>query len=301
MNHAIAMSGEVERALELGQPVVALESTIITHGMPFPRNLETAKASESLVRKAGSTPATVAVIDGTVHVGLTEKQLALLADPVTNPAKCSTRDIALQITEGNTCGTTVAATMHIAAGAGIRVFATGGIGGVHRGAQQTMDISADLQALGSYPMIVVCAGPKSVLDIGLTLEHLESRGVPVVGFRTDTVPAFYTRSSTYPVDYRVDEPRTIASAAHTQWRLGLEQALLVVNPVPASDAMEPSMVESMIAAALAQAQAHGVTGKAVTPFLLQHIKDATAGASLDTNVSLMLNNAHLGGLIAAAI
>lgn len=294
------ISDEVALALENHRPVVALESTIITHGMPYPRNLETAKAAEVAVRKAGATPATIAIIDGSVRVGLSERQLHRLADPATQPGKCSTRDIAFQISQGQTSGTTVAATMHIAFGAGIRVFATGGIGGVHRGAQETMDISADLQALESYPMVVVCAGPKSVLDIGLTLEQLETRGVAVVGFGTQTVPAFYTRSSNYPVDYRVENPQEVARAALAQWKLGLKQSLLVVNPVPASDAMEPTLIESMIQTALERANVQGVTGKDVTPFLLEHIKDATGGKSLETNVSLMLNNARLAALIASA-
>lgn len=297
----VIVRDEVARALSSGGSVVALESTIITHGMPYPRNLQTAIAAEAEVRQAGSTPATIAVVEGSIHVGLSEAQLAVLADPGTRPSKCSTRDIPFQVLEGKSSGTTVAATMHIATAAGIKVFATGGIGGVHRGAQQSMDVSADLQALARYPMIVVCAGPKAVLDLGLTLEHLETHAVPVVGFCTDVLPAFYTRESAFRVDYRLDEPAAIAHAAQTQWHLGLNGAVLVVNPVPAANAMEPAAVESIIEAALMQASMEGVSGKAVTPFLLEHIKKATHGESLDTNVALMLNNARLAGQVALSV
>jgi pseudouridine-5'-phosphate glycosidase len=292
---------EVRAALDEGQPVLALESTIITHGMPWPRNLETVQQAGRAAREAGAVPATIAIVDGVLKAGLTPQELERLAKGHDTAAKCSRRDIPFLVHNGATAGTTVAATMIIAHMAGIRVFATGGIGGVHRGAGHSFDVSADLQELARTPVAVVCAGPKAILDIGLTLEYLETHGVPVIGYGTSELPAFYTRESGFGVDYRIDSATEIAATLSTQWALGLDGGAVIANPIPARHAMDHQVIEQQVATALRAAAEQNISGKALTPFLLQHIEELTAGASLDANVQLMLNNARLGGEIAVAL
>lgn len=294
-------AAEVRAALDDRQPVVALESTIFTHGMPYPRNLETARAVEQAVREAGAVPATVAVLDGRLQVGLAPEQLQRLARLGPQAAKCSRRDLAWLLQSGGSAGTTVAATMIAARMAGIRVFATGGIGGVHRGAQANWDVSADLQELARTPVAVVCAGPKAILDLGLTLEYLETHGVPVLGYRSDTLPAFWCPDSDHPVDRRLDHPGDIARVLELHWSLGLDSGVVIANPVPAAHALPRERVEQWIAVALAEAREQGVGGKAVTPFLLERIESLSGGESLDANVALVVNNARLGAQIAAAL
>lgn len=297
----VSVLADVREALAAGVPVVALESTIITHGMPWPRNLETAQMAERTVRAAGAVPATIAIVGGKARVGLNEAELEQLAQAGQEARKCSRRDLAAVLNSGATAGTTVAATMILAHLAGIRVFATGGIGGVHRGAAETLDISADLQELGRTPVAVVCAGPKAILDIGLTLEYLETLGVPVVGYRTDELPAFYSRTSGFAVDYRVDSPSEIAELIDTQAALGLRNGMVIANPVPAAAALEGKVMEDAISGAVAAAERAGITGKALTPWLLQRVEELTGGASLEANIALMMNNARLGAEIAGAL
>jgi pseudouridine-5'-phosphate glycosidase len=297
----LTASEEVRGALDSGRPVLALESTIITHGMPWPRNLETARSAEAAVRNAGAVPATMAIIDGVARIGLTDSELERLARADGEMAKCSRRDLAVLLSTGATAGTTVAATMMLAHQAGIRVFATGGIGGVHRGAENTLDISADLQELGRTPVAVVCAGPKSILDISLTLEYLETHGVPVLGYRTHTLPEFYTAGGGFLVDRRLDSVEEIARVIRLQDELGLEQGMVVANPPPKEKAMDPDVLRRVIQRAIENATKSGVTGKDVTPYLLQQVEQLTEGASLDANVALMLNNARLGAEIAVAL
>lgn len=297
----IEIGPAVRRALEARRPVVALESTIITHGMPYPANLETARDAEAAVRAAGAEPATIAILDGRPTVGLGEAALDMLAQDAGQASKCSVRDLALAHRAEVNGGTTVAATLHLAHQVGIRVFATGGIGGVHRGAGLSGDVSADLPALASTPLAVVCAGPKAILDLPLTLEWLETHGVPVLGFATDELPAFWSQSSGHPVDARVDEPEAVAELLRTQQALGLRAALLVCQPVPEQHALAASEVQEPINEALAQAEAAGVQGKALTPFLLARVLEATGGASLAANRALMNANATLAGQIAAAL
>lgn len=295
------LQAAVAEALEQGRAVLALESTIITHGMPWPRNLETALAVEAAVREAGATPATVAVMDGALRVGLAEPELESLARLGPEAAKASRRDLPFLLQNGTTGATTVAATMIIAEMAGIRVFATGGIGGVHRGAELSFDISADLQELARTSVAVVCAGPKAILDIGLTLEYLETHGVPVVGFGTDELPAFYSRGSGFRVDYRLDSAAEVAEALLTKWELGLAGGVVVANPIPQAHALDADTVAEWITAAMEAAEREGVTGKAVTPFLLAKIEELSGGASLEANIQLMLNNARVGAEIAVAL
>lgn len=297
-NRFIDLQSDVCDALESGRPVVALESTIICHGMPYPRNLETAIRVESVVRETGATPATIAIIDGRLKVGLTGDQLEYLARDGQKVAKASRRDIPLLVARGENGATTVAATMIIAAMAGIRVMATGGIGGVHRGVEQTMDVSADLEELSRTNIAVVCAGIKSVLDIGRTLEYLETVGVPVFGYGTDTVPAFYARSSGFPVDYRMDKPDQIAAALYAKYNLGIDGAVLVTNPVPEEHAIDPVEIEHFIDEAITDMNQRGITGKETTPFLLARIAERTGGKSLNANIELVLNNARLASDIA---
>ena len=288
---------EVQAAIAGGQPVVALESTIIAHGMPFPQNLETAQMLEAEVRRGGAIPATVAVLAGKICVGLEADQLAYLAQ-APDVAKASRRDLPAYLAQGRAAATTVAATMIGAHLAGIRVFATGGIGGVHRGASQTFDISADLQELARTPVAVVSAGAKSILDLGLTLEYLETQGVPVIGYQTDRFPAFFTRDSGYPVPLRLDGPAEIAQALHAQWALGLGGGALIANPIPVAYDMEPSRIEAVIAQAVAAAEAAGIHGKDLTPFLLDTIRRETGGDSLAANIALVQHNVHLATAIA---
>ena len=300
MNPLLDVHPDVADALATGQPVVALESTIISHGMPWPQNAETALAVEAEVRAHGAVPATIAVIAGRLTAGLTREQIELLGRSGPAVTKVSRRDLAYLAVRGGLGATTVAATMIIAALAGIRVFATGGIGGVHRGAETSFDISADLQELARTPVAVVCAGAKSILDLGLTLEYLETHGVPVIGYRTSSLPAFFSRDSGFGVDHRVDEAADIARLMKTQWDLGLGGGLIIANPIPEHHALAREVIDQAITQALAEAQGQGVQGKAVTPFLLARVNALTGGRSLSSNIQLVLNNARLAAALAAA-
>lgn len=291
---------EVADALAAGRPVVALESTIISHGMPYPRNVATAAAVEDTVRAAGALPATIAILGGRLKVGLTHDQIQRIGERGTEVIKCSRRDLPFVIARKQDGATTVAATMIIAALAGIRVFATGGIGGVHRGVEDTMDVSADLEELGRTNVAVVCAGIKSVLDIGRTLEYLETHGVPVVGFRSSTLPAFYTRSSGLPVDYRVDSAADAAAAMKIKWDLGLDGGLVIAVPIPEAHALASDEIDGVIDEAIAAMRREGITGKETTPYLLARIVERTGGRSLEANIQLVINNARVAAAIAVA-
>ena len=292
---------EVAAALDAGRPVVALESTLIAHGMPWPHNLETARRLEAEVRRHGAVPATIAVVGGRLKAGLTDDELQALARSGPALPKLSRRDLAALVGRGGSGATTVAATMIVAALAGIRVFATGGIGGVHRGAERSFDVSADLLELAQTPVAVVCAGAKSILDLGLTLEVLETQGVPVVGYGTDTLPAFYVRDSDHWLPLRVDSPDEAARLLHAQWSLGLKGGVVLANPIPAEHAMPRQRIDAAIDQALAEAEAQGVRGKASTPFLLARVAALTGGDSLQANIALVLNNAALAAQVAAAL
>jgi pseudouridine-5'-phosphate glycosidase len=300
--HAIPLDilPEVRAALAAQQPVVALESTIISHGMPYPQNVETALRVEAEVRACGAIPATIAVLNGRLKVGLSPDEIAFLGQTGRRAVKVSRRDLAIVLATGATGATTVAGTMIIAALAGIRVFATGGLGGVHRGAQTTMDISADLPELAQTPVAVVCAGAKSILDLPLTLEYLETHGVPVLGFQTDEFPAFFTRESGLPVDVRCDTPQEVAAILRARWRLG-HGGVVVANPIPVELAMPRAVIDAATHQALAEAQAQGIVGKAVTPFLLARVNELTGGDSLTANIGLVLHNARLAAQVAAAL
>jgi pseudouridine-5'-phosphate glycosidase len=291
---------EVAAAREAGQAVVALESTIIAHGFPWPQNLEVALAAEAAVRAEGAIPATIAIIEGRIHVGLSGSVIESLAQR-SGVIKVSRRNLALVLANGDWGATTVAATMWCAARAGIRVFATGGIGGVHRNGAQTFDISADLLELARTPVAVVCAGAKAILDIGLTLEHLETHGVPVIGYGTGRFPGFYVQATPYRVDARLDGPEAVAWAASLHWSLGLGSGLIIACPVPAEYALPPEVVDRAIEAALAAAGHAGVSGAAVTPFLLDQIREQTEGESIATNIALIRNNAAIAARIARAL
>lgn len=292
---------EVAEAVRAGKSVVALESTIISHGMPYPRNVETALHVEQIIRENGAIPATVAILGGRLKAGLTPEQIDYLGRAGGNVAKASRRDLPVLVARGMDGATTVATTMMIAAMAGIQVFATGGIGGVHRGAEMTMDISADLEELAETPVMVVCAGAKSILDLGLTLEYLETKGVTVIGYGTDELPAFYTRTSGFGVDYRIDTPEELARVFRVKRALNLRGGMLVTNPIPAEYSMDKAVIDRAIDAALAEAKERGVRGKAVTPFLLAKVKELTGGDSLDSNIQLVYNNARLAAKTAAAL
>ena len=289
---------KVAAALDAGKPVVALESTIISHGMPYPKNVETAAAVEDAVRDAGATPATIAILGGHLKVGLLADEIQYLGKKGAQVIKCSRRDLPFVMARKQDGATTVAATMIIAAMAGIRVFATGGIGGVHRGAEETMDISADLEELASTDVAVVCAGIKSVLDIGRTLEYLETHGVPVAGFQTDTLPAFYTRDSGFAVDYRVDTAAEVAAVMNIKWDMGLRGGIVIAVPIPEEHALDEDEINGVIDEAIAEMQARKITGKETTPFLLARIAERTAGRSLEANIELVKNNARVAGEIA---
>jgi pseudouridylate synthase len=291
---------EVADALQNKRPVVALESTIIAHGMPFPENVETALRCEALVREHGAVPATIAIVDGKFKVGLSREEIEMLGREGVKVPKTSRRDIAFILARKGNGATTVASTMIAARLAGIPVFATGGIGGVHRGAAETMDISADLQELARTNVAVVCAGAKAVLNLELTLEYLETHGVPVVGFQTDEFPAFYTRRSGLPVDYQLDTPEELAYALRVKWDTGIQGGVVIANPIPKAYAMNRESVEQAIEQAIHDADAQGIKGKAVTPFLLARIEQITAGVSLQANKALVLNNAELAARVAAA-
>ncbi len=301
MNKHLDLSPEVAEALAQGKPVVALESTIISHGMPYPQNVETALAVEDILRQRGVTPATVAVIGGRLKAGLSRDEIAHLGRKGYAVPKASRRDLPALVARGSDGATTVAATMIVAALAGIPVFATGGIGGVHRGAERSMDISADLEELARTPVMVICAGAKSILDLGLTLEYLETRGVPVLGYGTEELPAFYTRSSGFSVDYRVDSPEELAKIYRTQRELGYPGGLLVTNPIPEEYSMDKAVIDAAIAAALEEANALGVRGKQVTPFLLARVKELTGGDSLESNIQLVFHNVRLAAETALAL
>jgi pseudouridylate synthase len=296
----IDTSSEVARALAAGGAVVALESTIISHGMPYPDNLSTAREVEQIVRDRGAVPATIALVDGRLRVGLDDAALDRLAKPG-DVVKASRRDLAALVAAGATAGTTVAATMYIAGLCGVAVFATGGIGGVHRGAEHSFDVSADLLELGETPVTVVCAGAKSILDLPKTLEVLETHGVPVVGVGTDEFPAFFSRSSGLPVAHRVESAAELARLVSAQRALGLAGGVLVAVPIPAQDAMPEAEIGAIITQALDDADREGVTGKDVTPFLLARINELTGGRSLAANVALIRNNARFAADLAVAL
>ena len=299
MNKYLDISPEVSAALEAGRPVVALESTIISHGMPYPKNVETALLVEEAVRAKGAAPATVAVIGGRLKAGLSESEIEYLGKSGRAVAKASRRDLPVLVAKGMDGATTVTTTMMIAALAGIKVFATGGVGGVHRGAETTMDISADLEELGQTPVMVICAGAKSILDLGLTLEYLETKGVPVVGYGTDELPAFYTRQSGFGVDVRVNSPEELAAIYRAQRELGVRGGMLVTNPIPEEYAMDKAVIDRAIDAAVAESKAQGIHGKETTPFLLARVAELTGGDSLESNIKLVLNNAELAARTAA--
>ena len=298
MNPLLSISKEVQHALDHNLPIVALESTIISHGMPYPQNVEMAKTVEQIIRDNGAVPATIAIMDGKYKIGLEEADLERLASEK-DVAKVSRRDLAEVFAKGKLGATTVATTMIGAHLAGIKVFVTGGIGGVHRGVEETMDISADLDELGQTPVTVVCAGAKAILDLPRTLEYLETKGVPVVGYQTDYLPAFYTRTSEYKLNTRVDSTEEIASMMHYSEALGLKGGILVTNPIPAEHEIPHEKIDAIIAEAVAEADAKGVRGKDSTPFLLAKIVELTGGESLKTNIELVYNNAKVGARIAA--
>ncbi|MEC9268913.1 MAG: pseudouridine-5'-phosphate glycosidase [Pseudomonadota bacterium] len=300
MRDLISLSGPVRKALRDGAPVVALESTVIAHGLPHPDNLEAAAAMEDAVRQAGAMPATIAVLDGRIRIGLSEEDRAKLADPDAAVAKLSRRDLAACLTLNGTGATTVSATMICAHTAGIRVFATGGIGGVHRGAEVSMDVSADLLELARTPVLTVSSGAKSILDLPRTMEVLETQGVPVLGYRTDRLPAFHCRDSGLPVDAALEGPQAAARVARAHWALGLG-GLLVCNPVPEEAAIPADEVAAWVDAALAAAEQDGIAGKEVTPYLLRHIASVSGGRSLAANKALLIDNARVGGEIAVAL
>ena len=301
MNKYLDISPEVSAALAAGKPVVALESTIISHGMPYPQNVKTALEVEQIIRDNGAVPATIAIIGGRLKAGLTPAEIEYFGKKGPEIAKASRRDLPVLVARGQDGACTVTTTMMIAHMAGIGVFATGGIGGVHRGAETTMDISADLEELGQTPVMVICAGAKSILDLGLTLEYLETKGVPVIGYGTDELPAFYTRTSGFGVDYRLDTPAELAAAFHAQRAMGLKGGMLVTNPIPEEYSMDPAVINKAIDQAIAECQAQGVHGKATTPFLLAKVKELTGGDSLDSNIQLVFNNARLAARTAAEL
>ena len=301
MNKYLDISPEVKAALEAGKPVVALESTIISHGMPYPKNVETALLVEQTLRDNGAVPATIAVIGGRLKAGLSKEEIEYLGKTGRGVAKASRRDLPALVARGADGATTVTTTMIIAHMAGIQVFATGGIGGVHRGAETTMDISADLEELAQTPVMVVCAGAKSILDLGLTLEYLETKGVPVIGYGTEELPAFYTRKSGFGVDYRVDSPEELAAMFAAQRALGFKGGMLVTNPIPEEYAMPKDVIDAAIEQALRECREQGVHGKETTPFLLARVVELTGGDSLESNIQLVLNNARVAARTAAAL
>ncbi len=293
------ISEEIQNSINGNGPVVALESTIISHGMPFPQNLETALEVEKIIRKEGAIPATIAVVEGRIKIGLSNLELEQFAQG-TKTVKVSSRDLPFALSQKQDGGTTVAATMICARMAGISVFVTGGIGGVHRGSEKTMDISGDLMELARTNVAVVCAGIKSILDIPRTLEYLETQGVPVIGYRTDEFPAFYTTTSGYSVQSRINTAEEIARCMKVKWELGLEGGMVIANPVLREDAMDEEVIEDAITKSLKEASEKGIDGKAVTPFLLERISQLTDGESLKTNIALVCNNALVGAKIASA-
>ncbi|MBR3136687.1 MAG: pseudouridine-5'-phosphate glycosidase [Clostridia bacterium] len=301
LNQYLKLSPEVADALKTGKPVVALESTIISHGMPYPQNVETAYACERVCRENGAVPATCAIIGGKLCAGLTPEEIDYLGREGVKVTKASRRDLPLLLAKGMDGATTVAATMIIAHMAGIKIFATGGIGGVHRNGQDTMDVSADLDELGKTPVCVVCAGAKAILDLPRTMEYLETKGVPVIGFGTDELPAFYTAKSGIPLTWRVDDPKEVANAIHAAEKLGYDGGMLVTVPIPAEWSMDADYINGAIDKALKEADEQGIVGKAVTPFLLAKIKEITGGSSLASNIQLVFNNVKTAARIAAEL
>ena len=300
MNKYLDIHPEVAAALAEGKPVVALESTIISHGMPYPQNVETALAVERIIRENGAVPATIAIIGGRLKAGLSAEEIEYFGKKGQAIHKASRRDLAVLCARGEDGATTVTTTMIIAHMAGIKVFATGGIGGVHRGAETTMDISADLEELGQTPVMVVCAGAKSILDLGLTLEYLETKGVPVIGYGTEELPAFYTRQSGFGVDYRIDTPEELAAVFKASHEMGLKSGMLVTNPIPEAFAMPKAVIDAAIDQAIAECNANGIKGKETTPFLLARVAELTGGNSLDSNIKLVFNNAKVAAQTAVA-
>ncbi len=301
MNMHLDIAPEVAKALAEGKPVVGLESTIISHGMPYPKNVETALRVEQAIRDAGAVPATIAIIGGRLKAGLSKEEIEHLGKAGRSVAKVSRRDLPVIVARKADGATTVATTMLIAHMAGIQVFATGGIGGVHRGAETTMDISADLEELAQTPVMVICAGAKAILDLNLTLEVLETKGVPVIGYGTDELPAFYTRESGLGVDARVDTPEELAAIFRAQRDMELKGGMLVTNPIPQEFAMDKTVIDAAIEQALKEANEQGVHGKDTTPFLLARVVELTGGDSLESNIQLVLNNARLAAKTAAAL
>ena len=301
LNKYLDVSSEVAQAVADGKPVVALESTIISHGMPYPQNVETALKVEEIIRENGAVPATIAVIGGRLKAGLSREEIEYLGKKGHEVTKASRRDLAVLVARGADGATTVTTTMIIAHMAGIKIFATGGIGGVHRGAETTMDISADLEELARTPVMVVCAGAKSILDLGLTLEYLETHGVPVIGYGTEELPAFYTRKSGFKVDYRMDSPAELAAAFRASLELGFPAGMLVTNPIPEEYSMDADVINRAINEAVEEAKVQGIHGKETTPFLLARIKDITGGDSLASNIQLVFNNARLAARTAVEL
>ncbi len=304
MNHLeqyLSVSPEVRAALDAGKPVVALESTIISHGMPYPKNVETALHVEEIIRAHGAIPATIAIIQGKMTVGCTREQIEYLGKRGLDVPKASRRDLPVLLARGMDGATTVTTTMIAASLAGIRVFATGGIGGVHRGAETTMDISADLEELAQTPVLVICAGCKSILDIGLTLEYLETKGVPVLGYKTKEMPAFYTTHSGFQVDYQMDSPEDVAAAFKAKLACGLKGGMLLTNPIPDQYAMDLDYINENIDAAIVECNTLGIKGKNITPFLLDKIQKLTGGKSLEANIQLVYNNVAVGAEVAKAL
>ena len=299
LNKYLDINPEVAEALAAGKPVVALESTIISHGMPYPQNVETALNVERIIRENGAVPATIAIIGGRLKAGLSAEEIEYFGKEGQAIAKASRRDLAVLCARGEDGATTVTTTMIIAHMAGIKIFATGGIGGVHRGAETTMDISADLEELGQTPVMVVCAGAKSILDLGLTLEYLETKGVPVIGFGTKELPAFYTRQSGFQVDYRIDTVEELAAAFKAQGDLGMKGGMLVTNPIPEEFAMPLETINAAIDQAIAECNEKGIHGKETTPFLLARVAELTGGNSLASNIRLVYNNAKIAAQTAA--
>jgi len=301
MNKYLDVAPEVAEALKAGKPVVALESTIISHGMPYPKNVETALAVEKIIRENGAVPATIAIIGGRLKAGLSAEEIEYFGKKGMAIAKASRRDLPVLIARGEDGACTVTTTMMIAHMAGIEVFATGGIGGVHRGAETTMDISADLEELGQTPVLVVCAGAKSILDLGLTLEYLETKGVPVLGYGTEELPAFFTRKSGFGVDYRLDTPEEVAAAFYAQRAMGLKGGMLLANPIPEEYAMDADVINKAIDQAVADSREQGIHGKATTPFLLARLEQITGGNSLASNIQLVYNNARVAARTAVEL
>ena len=300
MKQYITYSEEVAKGMQEGKAIVALESTIISHGMPYPQNVETARKVEQIVRDNGAVPATIAIMDGKIKIGLSDEELETLGTSK-NARKTSRRDLAYVVSSKEIGATTVATTMICAEMAGIKLFVTGGIGGVHRGAETTMDISADLEELANTNVAVVCAGAKSILDIGLTLEYLETNGVPVVGYQTDSFPAFYTTTSEFDANFRLNNEKEVAEMLKAKWDLGLNGGAVIANPIPTEHSLEESYINTIIQSALQEAEENGIKGKDVTPFMLGKVKELTEGKSLEANIELVYNNARVGSKIAVEL